>query len=118
MRTRKSQGIVGTDIFFDESRKSTTDPLRLSVDPPSNNRPQTPIAELLYTSTRNLKLRYATGAKIANFLRRGVEMKLGRMLDDEEFNDLVARLMDLDVRPFITSSLILVSELVFHSAQL
>ena len=64
-----------------------------------NNRPQTPIPGVDYSSVRNVKLRYDTGAKIVNFLRRGVELKTGQAMDDEELSNLVNLLMAHDVFP-------------------
>ena len=121
-RPNTFHGGSGTPLFSNVEgknlRKTSRDPNLISIQESPGSRSQTPIPGVAYTSTRNRKLKSDTDAKISNLLQRALELKLGRMVDHDELQELVEHLLLQDVQSLLTCSLILVCSQIFHTTQL
>jgi hypothetical protein len=87
------------------------------------DRAQTPVSGLEYSTVRKMKLKYDTGAKIINVIRRAVELATSATVNDAQLGELVDVLLDTEVS--FPSNLLLWSELMtvvaskkFYSAYL
>ena len=75
---------------------------RISLDPriirnvTEPIRTQTPVAGLDYSTVRQIKLKFDTGAKIISAIRKTLEVCSGPV-DDEQFSELISYLLDNEV---------------------
>ena len=61
------------------------------------NRSQTPVPGLEYSTVRNMKLKFDTGAKIVHAIRRAVELATSSTIDDSQLSELVDILVHSEV---------------------
>lgn len=81
-----------------QDRRTTLDPSTMNAM--RHTRPETPVSGVPHSMIRRIKHKYDTGAKIVDAIKRGIEIKTGGYLTDEETNRIVDSLLSVDVYSF------------------
>jgi len=101
-RPHTALGVSSADPLL-EASFDPENPRRFSLDPyvmgarHEMNRVQTPVPGLEYSAVRKMKLKFDTGAKIVNLIRRAIELETSAAVDEAHLSELVDVLLHTEV---------------------
>jgi hypothetical protein len=82
-------------------------PGRFSLDPSmmraqsEANRAQTPVPGLGYSIVRKMKMKYDTGVKVINLVRRTLELATDAAVDEAHLSEVIGFLLDAEVKSYL-----------------
>lgn len=65
------------------------------------NRAQTPVPGLEYSIVRKIWMKYDTGAKIINLIKRTLELATDTVVDETQLSELIGFLLDTEVKSYL-----------------